>query len=66
MQNDKVMFNKRILRNILEQTFIADLISSQQTTYVKNRHIGENKRLIPDVTEIAKIKKNMVLVKIVS
>ena len=36
---------------------LPDLISSQQTTYVKNRHIGESRRLISDVTEIAKIKK---------
>ena len=36
---------------------LPDLISSQQTTYVKNRHIGESRRLISDVTEITKIKK---------
>ena len=36
---------------------LPDLISSQQTTYVKNRHIDERWRLISDVTEIAKIKK---------
>ena len=34
-----------------------DLISSQQTAYVKNKHIVESGRLISDVTEIAKIKK---------
>ena len=33
------------------------MISSQQTAYVKNRHIGESGRLISDFTEIAKIKK---------
>ena len=32
-------------------------ISSQQTVYVKNRHIGESIRLISDIIEIAKIKK---------
>ena len=36
---------------------LPDLISSQQTAYVKNRHIGESRRLISDVTEITKIKK---------
>ena len=37
---------------------LLDLISSQQTEYVKNRHIGESEseRLISDVIEIAKIK----------
>ena len=36
---------------------LPDLVSSQQTTYVKNRHIGERGRLISDIIEIAKIKK---------
>ena len=36
---------------------LADLISSQQTAYVKNRHIGECGRLISDIVEIAKTKK---------
>ena len=36
---------------------LPDLISSQQTAYVKNRHIGECGRLISDIIEIAKIKK---------
>ena len=36
---------------------LTDLISLQQTAYFKNRHIGENGRLISDVTEISKIKK---------
>ena len=35
---------------------LPDLISSQQTAYVKNRFIGENGRLISDVFEIAKLK----------
>ena len=35
---------------------LSDLISSQQTTYVKNRHIGESGKLISDVTEITKTK----------
>ena len=36
---------------------LPGLISSQQTAYVKNRHIGESGRLISDVIEIAIIKK---------
>ena len=36
---------------------LPDLISSQQTVYIKNRHTGESGRLISDVIEIAKIKK---------
>ena len=36
---------------------LPDLISSQQTTYVKNRHIGESGRLISNITEITKIRK---------
>ena len=39
------------LKNVL-----PDLIPSQHTAYVKNRHIGESWRLISDITEIAKIK----------
>ena len=36
---------------------LPDLISSQQTAYDKNRHIGESGRLISDIIEIAKIEK---------
>ena len=36
---------------------LPDLISSQQTAYVKNRYIGESRRLIYDLIEIAKTKK---------
>ena len=36
---------------------LPDLISSQKTVYVKNRHFGESGRLISDIIEIAKIKK---------
>ena len=39
----KALLNK--LRKVL-----PDLISSQQTTYVINRHIGESGRLLSDVT----------------
>ena len=36
---------------------LPDLVSSQQTSHVKNRHIGESGRLISDVIEITKIRK---------
>ena len=36
---------------------LPDLISTQQTAYVKNRHIGESGRLISDIIEIARLKK---------
>ena len=36
---------------------LPDLISSQQTAYFKNINIGETRRLISDVIEIAKIKR---------
>ena len=50
---------KIILKALSEKLkkVLPDLISSQQTAYVKNRHIGESGRLISDVIEIAKIKK---------
>ena len=35
---------------------LPDLISSQQTAYVKNRHIGESGRLISDIIEITEIR----------
>ena len=36
---------------------LPDLISSQQTAYVKNRNIAEGGRLISDIIETDKIKK---------
>ena len=50
--------SKNNIKNSFRETkkFLTDLISSQQTTYVKNRHIGESRRLISDVVEVAKIK----------
>ena len=50
--------SKNNIKNSFRETkkFLPDLISSQQTTYVKNRHIGESGRLI-SVIQIAKIKK---------
>ena len=36
---------------------LPDLISWQQTAYVKNRHIGESERLISEMIEITKIRK---------
>ena len=51
--------NLKIISKALSEKLkvLPDLISSKQTTYVKNRHIGESGRLISDVIEIAKIKK---------
>ena len=50
---------KKISKAFLDKlkNVLPDLISSQQTAYVKSRHIGESGRLISDVIEIAKIKK---------
>ena len=39
------------------KVFLPDLISSQRTTNVKKRHIGESGTSISDVIEIAEIKK---------
>ena len=36
---------------------LPDLISSQQTAFLKNRHIDESGTLISDVIEMAKVKK---------
>ena len=35
---------------------LPDLIFSQQAAYVKNRHIGESRRLMSDVVEMTEIK----------
>ena len=52
---DLKIISKALLEKLRKVS--PDLISSQQTAYVKNRHISERGRLISDVTEIAKIKK---------
>ena len=44
------------LKNI-SKAVLPHLISSQQTAYVKNRHIGEGGRLISNVIEFARLKK---------
>ena len=51
--------SRRLLLALSEklEKILPDLIPSQQSAYVKSRHIGKNERLISDVTEIAKIKK---------
>ena len=50
---------KIILKSLSEKLkkVLPDLISTQQTAYVKNRHIGESGRLISDIIEIAGLKK---------
>ena len=50
---------KIILKSLSEKLkkVLPDLISTQQTAYVKNKHIGESGRLISDIIEIAGLKK---------
>ena len=52
---DSKIISKALSEKLKE--VLPDLISSQQTAYVKNRHIGENGRLISDIIEITKIRK---------
>ena len=47
----------KVISKALSEKLLKDLISSQQTTNVKNRYICECGRLISDIIEIAKIKK---------
>ena len=53
------VFSKIISKALSEKLkeVLPDLISSQQTAYVKNRHIGESGRLISNIIEITKIRK---------
>ena len=51
---DSKIISKALSEKLKE--VLPDLISSQQTAYVKNRHIGESGRLIPDIIEIIKIR----------
>ena len=52
---DSKIISKALSEKLKE--VLPDLISSQQTAYVKNRHIGESGRLISNITEITKIRK---------
>ena len=52
---DSKVISKALSEKLKE--VLPDLISSKQTTYVKNRHIRENGRLISDIVEITKIRK---------
>ena len=52
---DSKIISKALWEKLKE--VLPDLISSQQTAYVKNRHIGESGRLISDIIEITKIRK---------
>ena len=51
-----------IFKNYIKSSLWANnkvlpgLISSQQTAYIKNKHIGESGRLVSDIIENAKIK----------
>ena len=51
---DSKIVSKALSEKVKE--VLPDLISSQQTTYVKNRHIGESGRLISDIIKITKIR----------
>ena len=55
MNVDSKIISKALLEKLKE--VLTDLISSQQTASVKNRHIGESGRLISDIIEITKIRK---------
>ena len=50
--NYKIM--SKVLATRLKET-LPDLISCQQTAYVKNRFIGEGGRLISDILEISNV-----------
>ena len=52
--------NSKIISKALSEKVkevLPDLISSQETVYGKNRHIGESGRLISDIIEITKKRK---------
>ena len=51
---DSKIISKALSEKLKE--VLPDLISSQQTAYVKNRHIGESGRLISDIIEIIEIR----------
>ena len=51
---DSKIISKALSEKLKE--VLPDLISSQQTAYVKNRHIGESGRLISDIIEITEIR----------
>ena len=55
MNVDSKIISKDLSEKLKEA--LPGLISSQQTAYVKNRHIGESGRLISDTIEITKIRK---------
>ena len=52
---DSKIISKALSEKLKE--VLPDLISSQQTAYVKNRHIGESGMLISNIIEITKIRK---------
>ena len=56
MLNVDLKIKLKALSEKLKQV-LPDLISSQQTAYVKNRLISERGKLISGIIEIAKIKE---------
>ena len=51
---DLKIISKALSEQIIK--VLPGLISSQQTAYIKNKHIGESGRLVSDIIENAKIK----------
>ena len=51
---DTKIISKVLLEKLKD--VLPDLISSQQTAYIKNSHIGESGRLISNIIEITEIK----------
>ena len=52
--------NLEIMSKVLSEKIekvLPDLVSTQQTAYVKNSYIGDGWRLISDIIEIARLKK---------
>ena len=54
MLNLDLKMISKILSEKLKKV-LPDLISSQQTVYVKNRHIDESGRLISDIIESGRL-----------
>ena len=52
---DVKIISKALSEKLLK--VLPDLISTQQTAYVKNRHISESGRLISDIIDIARLRK---------
>ena len=56
MLNEDLKIISKVISEKLKKA-LPGFISSQQTAYVKNKHVGGSGTLISDIIEIAKIKK---------